>query len=65
MTVFTDNPALMRSEFKSAMLKLSTLGQDVDSDGGLFGSNPPTPGHLLRMAHTCLPDRTTVTLNKR
>ncbi len=29
MTVFTDNPALMRSEFKSAMLKLSTLGQDL------------------------------------
>ncbi|PBK94532.1 manganese peroxidase isozyme MP2 [Armillaria gallica] len=26
---FANNPALMRSEFKSAMLKLSTLGQDL------------------------------------
>ncbi len=29
MTIFTDNQAMMQTEFKAAMLKLSTLGQDV------------------------------------
>ncbi len=53
--IITDNQAKMQADFKAAMLKLSTLGQDISKMVDCT-EVIPVRWRLLRVPPTCLPD---------